>query len=947
LQADKETRPAALARLAEAAHDYAHLTQEIGDIQDSLRSHVESLAIWEKLVREHPAKVEYQQGLATIENCRGIMLRATGHPDQALESYAKALAIRERLTRENPSDTGLERGLANSRNSIGLLQSHTGHPDQALESHGKALAIFERLARDNPGVTDFQSDVAMSQNNIGTLQHATGHPDQALESYGKALAILERLARDNPSVTEFQSDLAAIHLNIGNLQRATGHPDQALESNGKALAIRERLARDNPSVTQFQSDVAASHNNIGPLQRATGHPDQARESHGKALAIRERLARDNPSVTEFQSDLARSHNNIGLLQRDTGHPDQALESYGKALAINERLAREHPESPDYASNLGATLNNMATTDITAKRFDQARDKLGQAISWQKKALAANPRHPTYRQFLRNHLTNLIKAANAVGNAEEARTAQRELDELAASDPATIALDKRLAAVLRGGPPKDNRERLQLAARAYKKKLFGDSVRLYAESLEADPKLADDRRAQHRYNAACSAALAAAGGKTTPTLPSPIKGEEKTDLHALKGARRDERASSSSITGEPTTKNSSPIVGEDQYCSARKVLADILRERPHRVVKDDLLKCCSCDRRGACAALELAGGAQQRTPRTAESKRSRANSIVLLQLLDVALQFPPGGPATKVELNHLQRPNRWLPPCPEADQQACDHAQVDLNLDPALVVGEQMAAAQNAFEPAEKKLNRPSMLVAYGHQLRRQVQPIGNQNQDVRFAVGIELVRLDRDDPHLLLDDILVVISTQAIHDHIAHHSRCLVFFGERLLFDHPIRNVVLYACDQGGTSIHHVLEELVVRVAAIHNVQPARLEHLAQLLTFGATAMRNRDVSRDALEDVEVDVHFGGTMVVIGPESPGHLGQGRQQAAVNGDQVPEGTRVLAASGWQDFRRQFRDDLAEQFGVKDMRGFAERAQTGPRTAQFLLNLLEFAGLLDAA
>ncbi len=99
-QIDSETRPDGLARLAEAAHDYAHLTEEIGDFKDGLRSHVESLAIWEKLVRDHPAKTDYQQRLATIENCRGNMLSHTGHTDRALESYGKALAIHERLVRE-------------------------------------------------------------------------------------------------------------------------------------------------------------------------------------------------------------------------------------------------------------------------------------------------------------------------------------------------------------------------------------------------------------------------------------------------------------------------------------------------------------------------------------------------------------------------------------------------------------------------------------------------------------------------------------------------------------------------------------------------------------------------------------------------------------------------------------------------------------------------------
>jgi len=578
LQADKATRPEALARLANAAHDYAHLSQEIGDIQDSLRSHVDSLAIWEKLVREHPASTDYQRGLGMIEICRADMLKATGHPDRALESYTKALAIRERLARENPGVTKFQSDLATSHNNIGNLQSETGHPDQALESYGKALAIRERLAREDPSVTEFQHDLAASHNNIGHLQSDTGHPDHALESLGKALAIFARQARENPSVIECQHALAGGHSNIGILQSHTGHTDQALESYGKALAIRERLARENPSVTEFQSTLAASHHNIGLLQSDTGHPDQALESYGKALAIQERLARDNPSVTEFQSDLAQSHNNIGELQRNTGHPDQALESLGKELAIRERLAREHPESADHASSLGATLNNMATIDIAARRFDQGGDRLRQAISWQKKALAANPRHPTYRQFLRNHLTNLVTAATALGNADEARAAQRELDELAASDPATIALDKRLAAAIRGERPKNNAEQVRLAIRAYEKKLYGDSARLFAPALDADPKIADDRQAEHRYNAACSAALAAAGGKATPTLPSPIKGEEKTDLHALKGARRDERASSSPIKGEATTKNSSPLVGEDTGGGAGARLTDADRTK---------------------------------------------------------------------------------------------------------------------------------------------------------------------------------------------------------------------------------------------------------------------------------------------------------------------------------------------------------------------------------
>jgi tetratricopeptide (TPR) repeat protein len=254
------------------------------------------------------------------------------------------------------------------------------------------------------------------------------------------------------------------------------------------------------------------------LQSEAGRPAEALASYEQARPILERLARENPSVTDFQRDLAMSLINIGNLQSEAGRPAEALASYEQARPILERLAREHPESPEFASDLGGTLHNLARIDLDQRRFDEARDKLRRAIESQRKALAAYPDHPNYRRFLANHLINLIRAAEGLGHAAEAAEARRELDELRNSDPRILALDARLATVLKGQAPKDHAERLALAVRAYEKALHASSARLYAEALSNDPKLADDRQAQHRYNAACAAALAGCGqGKDEPPL----------------------------------------------------------------------------------------------------------------------------------------------------------------------------------------------------------------------------------------------------------------------------------------------------------------------------------------------------------------------------------------------------------------------------------------------
>jgi hypothetical protein len=66
-------------------------------------------------------------------------------------------------------------------------------------------------------------------------------------------------------------------------------------------------------------------------------------------------------------------------------------------------------------------------------------------------------------------------------------------------------------VLKGDDrPADAAEGMELAQMAYDSRHFAAAARLFAGAMEAESKLAADRQAQPAYNAACSAALAAAG-----------------------------------------------------------------------------------------------------------------------------------------------------------------------------------------------------------------------------------------------------------------------------------------------------------------------------------------------------------------------------------------------------------------------------------------------------
>jgi hypothetical protein len=59
-------------------------------------------------------------------------------------------------------------------------------------------------------------------------------------------------------------------------------------------------------------------------------------------------------------------------------------------------------------------------------------------------------------------------------------------------------------------PRDTAQRLGLVGVCEARKLNRAAARLYADAFAADPTLAADPKSKHRFNAACFAALAAAG-----------------------------------------------------------------------------------------------------------------------------------------------------------------------------------------------------------------------------------------------------------------------------------------------------------------------------------------------------------------------------------------------------------------------------------------------------
>ena len=467
LQDDGDTKPESLVRLNNAITELGAISAEIGDKRDALAAYREAMPIAQKLLHDHPTNTGYLWGLARIQY------------------------------------------------EIGDLLYELGKLAEGLKATESARANFRKLVAAEPTRTDFQVQLSSCHANIGRqLEYAD--PTRSLEAHESALAILQKLADADPSSGHFQNCLAIGYGNIGRLLLQTGKPAESMKAFKAALAIHQKLAAANPAVTSYRSGLAQDHYNLGLVLEKDRRPLEALKSYESARGVQQKLVDENPTVTAFQSELEISLSNIGSAYWDLGKRTEALKAHESNYAILQKLVQAHPESPGFASSMGGTLHNLMLFDAEAGRLPEARDRLLKAIGLQRKALASNPANPFFRQFLSNHLTALVWVANRLGRPAEAAEAQRALDLMRSGDIRLDALNERLHILLKADPPDPNIDRLTRARQAHDKERHAAAARLWADALKADPKLASDRQAGHRYNAACDAAMAGSGqGKDDP------------------------------------------------------------------------------------------------------------------------------------------------------------------------------------------------------------------------------------------------------------------------------------------------------------------------------------------------------------------------------------------------------------------------------------------------
>ena len=377
----------------------------------------------------------------------------------------------------------------------------------------------------------------MSQNSLARSLNSQRKTGDAEAAFRAALSMLQALNGEYPKVVAYRKELAGIEVNLGELLRARGNVAEAEKALNAALYYQKGLEQESPDVPLFRVELARTFNALGNVQKDAGKPSAAEESYRVALALQKKLAEEHPKVPEYQAELAASECTLGIRLHLQGKLESASESYQAALAIQKALVEQNPKVPAYREQLAMSLFGLGALMNDQAKPQDAEEFYRRALTVQKALVQENSQASAFREELaRTHFSlGLLLSDN--GRLLEAVTEFRQAGGLGQANTAgliqqcerQLALVNRLPAMLQGkDKPKDAAEEIEFALLCQQpwQERNRAAVRFYEAAFARDGKLADDMQQQYRYNASCSAVLAADGkGKDAGN----IDGVEKVRL----------------------------------------------------------------------------------------------------------------------------------------------------------------------------------------------------------------------------------------------------------------------------------------------------------------------------------------------------------------------------------------------------------------------------------
>ncbi len=434
----------------------------------------ESLKARRVLVEMFPDNARQRTELLVCMSMEAQHLRGAGRPADSLRAADAFVDAAAEAARQWPQIPSMR-----AHGAIAQLE-RAG----ALESLGQlqdAMASFEAASRAFDGAGDavradpaFHERILIAHLDLARVAGRLGDAPKALAASESALTEATTRAKAAPGEFNARRNLGMAQILRSDALQQAGRTEESLEILQLAVAQFAALAADWPSVVESRR----LHGVV--LARRAQHI-RATKDERRALPDLEASVRELEAAVTLRPgdpELARlvyvSQEQIGMVREQLGELDAALAAFTSQRAAIDALLPANPQWTELRMDRRSSALNLGRVHRALGRFADATAAFAEA------AALSDELAGTYQDCLQ-----------ALGEI------RRALTEVAAQQAAAEGRD-----------PTTPTERVGAAYLAYRRGDYRASARLFEEGL-TDPSLRADALAAHLYNAACSAALAAA------------------------------------------------------------------------------------------------------------------------------------------------------------------------------------------------------------------------------------------------------------------------------------------------------------------------------------------------------------------------------------------------------------------------------------------------------
>src|SRR6185437_13317385 len=213
----------------------------------------------------------------------GIVLQATGRPDEAMVEFQEAIRLKKDF-------------VAAHYHLVNILHDK-GRLDEAIAEYRAYYKGYNPFTKDVSKYREairLKKGVAEAHNHLGNTLQATGRLDEAIAEYREAIRI--------------KNDSAEEHTILGHILQGKGQLDEAITEHREAIRLK--------------SDYAAPHACLGDILREKGQLDEAIAEYREVI----RIKNDHPEA----------HINLGYILVQKGQFTEAAVLYRRGHELGSQ-----------------------------------------------------------------------------------------------------------------------------------------------------------------------------------------------------------------------------------------------------------------------------------------------------------------------------------------------------------------------------------------------------------------------------------------------------------------------------------------------------------------------------------------------------------------------------------------------------------------------------------